>query len=123
MKSDIEVIDGAIALVEKDGGWCQGTFCRDKNGEAIGLYGNTIQDAVSFCLEGAIRYSAGLHLGLGSWLQAHPLEVLARQEAFGHDDNGLRLLSRYNDDDHTTQEDAILVLKRVRSRLEEQMQG
>ncbi len=35
MKTDLEVIDGAIELVEADGGWCQGDWCRNANGETV----------------------------------------------------------------------------------------
>lgn len=122
MKSDIEVIDVAIALIEKDGGWCKGSFCKDKNGDSVGFYTDKAVGAVSFCLEGAIRYSAGAHIIPGRWEQANRLDVLARQLVFGRENDKVSL-TIYNDGPLTTQEDAILVLKRVRSHLEEQMQG
>ena len=32
MKTDREVIEGALALIEADAGWTQGTYCRDAEG-------------------------------------------------------------------------------------------
>ncbi len=32
MKTDREVIEGALALIEVDDGWTQGTYCRDADG-------------------------------------------------------------------------------------------
>ena len=35
MKTDREVIEGALALIEADGGWAQGTYCRDAEGVEV----------------------------------------------------------------------------------------
>ena len=35
LKTDREVIEGALALIEADGGWTQGTYCRDAAGAEV----------------------------------------------------------------------------------------
>src|ERR1700722_4004910 len=35
MKTDREVIEDALALIEADGGWTQGTYCRDADGTEV----------------------------------------------------------------------------------------
>jgi hypothetical protein len=73
MKTDIEVIDGAIKLIEADGGWCQGVSCKDAAGHHL-LPSSRFAtrwgwddpegrlhagQPITFCLEGAIVYAAG----------------------------------------------------------------
>jgi len=117
MKTDLEVIDGAIDLVSKDGGWCQGTMCRD----SAGLPGPEAEQPVSFCLEGAVRYSATSNESVwiynrgnqALWDQVERVnEVIAT--ACGWD-----FVRRFNDSKSTTQEDAILALKTARTILED----
>jgi hypothetical protein len=78
-------------------------------------------DTLSFCLEGAIRYAAGCFspkLGGGRFMalfrQAGRLEMLVLQTAHrdGLTDRTLRLF-HFNDDERTSQADAILVLKKA----------
>lgn len=158
LRPDLDVLDGAIELVSRDGGWCKGTYCQDANGNGVipGRYtphqwvtpvrgefefnsGASMQmlpaaEPISFCLEGAIRYSAvncrpvayemGFYGddGLTSLrAQTSRLEYLVlsiaapvkdHQELM---DNGLLMtLHEYNDRDSTSQEDALLVLKQAR---------
>ena len=86
MKTDREVIEGALALIEADGGWTQGTYCRDADGtevhpavdspgdwvrvrtEHVGAGGYRVRTEpgatlCSFCLEGALRAAAGYWQG------------------------------------------------------------
>jgi hypothetical protein len=125
MKTDIEVLDGAIELVEADGGWCQGI---------------SFKDAAAYCLEGAIRQAAGWPV---KWIwgqsvvqarrqAAHTAEVnqqVARLEklvyrlalVFQYNTGGppamWTSLHELNDDDYTTQDEAVLVLKRAHAHL------
>ena len=138
MKTDIEVLDGAIALIEKDGAWCQGAFCRDANGYEV-LFPMLVKweepvpalsaKPESFCLEGAIGFANGWFLTqpnapaaaklAGQWgrlldlLRWHGLPE-DRDLTKGWD------IAAYNDLETTSQEDAILALKRTRSFLEGQ---
>ena len=137
MKSDIEVLDGAIALVEKDGGWCQGAFCVDKDGDPISFPDMaTAAQPASFCLEGAIGWASGYMQAAAAveWsrryrnddypllrkqferlndLVATPLPGTTSIQSPG------RRPAYFNDLPTTTQEDAILALKVARAALEE----
>lgn len=137
MKSDREVIEDALALIEVDGGWTQGTYCRDVDGSEVhpaapggwvrkrtehvgggGYVVRTEPGAIpcSFCLGGALRVAAGY------WQSANPraaqaqidrLESLLLQLANSVDVPGWLTLQSYNDDPHTTKADAVLTLKRA----------
>lgn len=81
MKTDAQVLDDALKLVESDEKWTKGTFCRNAEGTAVGFYHTSDEDEVlgrwrpviddvvpgtdytpvSFCLEGAIRHAAGMN--------------------------------------------------------------
>jgi hypothetical protein len=152
LKTDIEVLDDAIKLIEADDGWCQGGSCKDAAGhhlfpssqfatrwgwaDAEGLHAG---QPVTFCLEGAIRQAAGWPV---KWVSgtppvqarqqaAHAAEVnqqAARLESLAYrlalqDMTGIPStwggLHDFNDDDYTTQEEAVLVLKRARAHIEE----
>lgn len=156
MKTDIEVLDDAIELIEADDGWCQGATCKDAAGRHLlpssrvatrwgwadpddpeGLHAG---QPVTFCLEGAILYAAGWPL---NWVWgmpakqakqqvAHTVEVkqqivrlkglayrLALQDMTGGIPSTWVGLHDFNDDNYTTQEEAVLVLKRARAHLEE----
>jgi hypothetical protein len=152
MKTDIEVIDGAIELIEADGGWCQGVSCKDAAGRhllpasRVATRWGWADDAeslhagqpVTFCLEGAILYAAGWPL---NWVWGMPAEqakqqvahtVEVKQQIVRLKGLAYRLalqdttdipstwmsLHDFNDDDYTTREDAILVLKRARAHVE-----
>ncbi|VEG38826.1 Uncharacterised protein [Mycolicibacterium flavescens] len=139
MKTDREVIEDALALIEVEGGWTQGTYCRDAEGcevhptpavpdgwvrkraEHVGGGGYVVRTEpgarpCSFCLGGALRVAAGY------WQSAMPhaaqaqidrLERLLLQIANAVDVPGWLSLQAYNDDAHTTKTDAVLTLKRA----------
>ena len=135
MKSDIEVIDDAIALVERDGGWCQDAYCRTPDGRSWSVM-DTLQlhAPTSFCLEGAIAYVNGymtlprdsnnwarVILPLGKQLRRLNILIAIRGIPEDHSTYGHAIEPReFNDDKTTTQEDAILALKRTRNYLEQQ---
>jgi hypothetical protein len=118
--SDIEVIDGAIELVSRDGGWCQGAFCKDTHGRQVTFMGSKQAEGISFCLEGAIGHVSGYRHThtfeqteqYHRLLDAIDQQVFHEGEAYG--------VACFNDLPTTTQEDAVLALKKTRSYLEEQ---
>jgi hypothetical protein len=110
VKTDVEVLQDAIKFIEGEGRWCQGAFCRDKDG-----YKASSSHAYSYCLEGAIREAAGW------WTHEIPAveNQVAGLEKFLAIVAGSNVcLSLYNDRETTTQEDAILLLKRGIEHLE-----
>jgi hypothetical protein len=153
VKTDMEVLDDAIELIEADDGWCQGASCKDAAGHhllpssrvatrwgwADDPEGVHAGQPVTFCLEGAILYAAGWPL---NWVWGMPakqarqqvadvvevkqqivrLKTLAYRLALA-DMTGIPStwggLHDFNDDEHTTQEEAILVLKHARAHIEE----
>jgi hypothetical protein len=150
MKSDREVIEGALALIAVDHGWTQGTYCRDAEGcevlpaidapgewvrlrtEHVGAGGYRAHtDAgakpCSFCVQGAMRASAGCwRFGLPNAAQERQidrLEALLLQLANCAAMPGWASLPAFNDDARTTQADAVLVLKRAAAHLEAQEHG
>jgi len=144
MKTDREVIEGALALVEADGGWTQGTYCRDADGteihaaadspsgwvrvrtEHVGQGGFRVRTETgatpcSFCLEGALRAAAGYWHGVAPHAaheQVYRLECLLLQLASSAAARDWPSVGAYNDDAHTTQADAVLMLKRAAAALE-----
>jgi hypothetical protein len=91
MKTDIEVLDGAIELIEADGGWCQGAPCKDAAGHHllpasrvttrwgwVDPEGVHAGQPVTFWLEGAILYAAGWPL---NWVWGMPAEQAQQQVA------------------------------------------
>jgi hypothetical protein len=128
MKTDREVLEGALELISRDKGWCQGSYCQGVDGSetsVIDIYkihaGGSAVDRVSFCLEGAIRYSAGWfdqvklrgeHMNLARQVNRLELLVVDTAHRDGLSDHRLRL-SNFNDDEHTSQSDAILALKKT----------
>jgi hypothetical protein len=144
MKTDREVIEGALALIEVDGGWSQGTYWRDSDGcqlmpavdasgewvrlrtEHVGAGGfRTHTDAAtqpcSFCVQGALRMAAGCW-GFGQPDAAHEqidrLEQLLLETANSSAMPGWPSLPAFNDDSRTTQADVVLLLKRAAAHLE-----
>lgn len=138
MKTDIEVIDGAIELISGDGAWCKHDFCQNANG----LPADPASEVVAkYCLEGAIGVANGYltsYIGEEApnvWVaplreqwervcelaatRGTPEDFWEKQKAKGFP-VGVPLPRTFNDDDSTTQEDAILALKQTRSFLEEQ---
>ncbi|KUH75784.1 hypothetical protein AU184_15490 [Mycolicibacterium novocastrense] len=139
IKTDREVVEGALALIESDGGWAQGTYCRDANGrevqpvvgspgewvtvytEHVGAGGYRVRTEpgatpCSFCLEGAVRTAAGYwHLNQAGAVheQADRVEDLLLRLANASAVPGWLDLHAYNDDVHTTQADVVLLLKRA----------
>jgi hypothetical protein len=152
VKTDMEVLDDAIELIEADDGWCQGVSCKDAAGHHLfpctqfatrwgwsdpeGLHAG---QPVTFCLEGAIRQAAGWP-PFWTWgtpvvqarqQAAHAAEVkqqvtllemltyrLALQDMIGVPSTWGGLHD-FNDDQYTTQEEAVLALKRARAHIEE----
>lgn len=144
MRTDREVIEGALALVETEAGWTQGTYCRDAGGaevrpaadaldgwvrvrtEHVGGGGYVVQTQAgatpcSFCLGGALRtagdywHAANPH---AAQAQVDRLERLLLQMANSVDTPGWPTLAAYNDDPHTTRADAVLTLKRAAAHLD-----
>nr|CRL75179.1 hypothetical protein CPGR_03462 [Mycolicibacterium malmesburyense] len=137
MNTDREVIEGALALIEADGGWTQGAYYRDADGtqvhpavdspghwvrvrtEHVGAGGyrthtEPVAAPCSFCLGGALRAAAGY------WHSGHPyaaqqqvdrLESLLLRQANSADAMNWPDLHAFNDDAHTTAADAVLLLK------------
>lgn len=149
MKTDIEVLDQALSLVEKDEGWTKGTFCRNAEGHSVSYttaFGWVIQPIqpldnegsappVSFCLEGAIRYAAGMmdpldtrkadDLAKALYIsqQCDRLERLVLRMALDVDSDARPWsssgLNSWNDRNTTTHEDAVLALKLAREEMDE----
>ncbi|WP_099038956.1 DUF6197 family protein [Mycobacterium neglectum] len=147
MKTDQEIIEGALALIELENGWTQGTYCRDADGyevlpavdapgewvrlrtEHVGAGGYRAHTEAgakpcSFCPQGALRAAAGC------WLFGQPnaaqeqqidlLEHLLLDLANRAAMPGWPSLPAFNDDARTTQADVVLVLKRAAAHLESQ---
>jgi hypothetical protein len=148
MKTDRDVIEGALALIEVDNGWTQGTYCRDADGgevhpaadspgewvrvrtEHVGGGGYVVRTEFgatpcSFCLGGALRAAANYwHAALphAAQKQVDRLEGLLLLLANSVDAPGWPNLQAYNDDAHTTKADAVLTLKRAAAHLDVQAQ-
>jgi hypothetical protein len=152
MKTDIEILDDAIKLIEADDGWCQGVSAKDAAGQHLlpssrfasrwgwaDTEGVHAGQPVTFCLEGAILYAAGWPL---NWVWGMPAEQAKQQVAHTVEvkQQIVRLkrlayrlalqdmigvpstwggLHDFNDDQYTTQEEAVLALKRARAHIEE----
>jgi hypothetical protein len=132
VRTDLEVIDEAITLIEKDGGWCQGAFCKDaagnplmyQNGAWLKLNGSAVTRGVpyAFCVEGAIEHAAGVDTAIydmaisdDRWRQVRRLNWMVCK-VVGKE---FSLPRAFNDAASTTQEDAVLALKQVRALIEE----
>ena len=123
MKTDREVIEGALTLIEADGAWTQGTYYRDADGtevhpavdspsdwvrvrtEHVGAGGYRVRTEQAatpcgFCLERALRVAAGYSPAAPGWPSVRA----------------------YNDDAHTTKAEAVLMLKRAAAHLEAEEQ-
>ncbi len=148
MKTDREVIVDALALIEADGGWTQGTYCRDADGtevhpavdspgdwvrvrtEHVGAGGYRVRTEpgatpCSFCLEGALRTAADYWHGeqpSAAQEQVSRLECLLLQLANSAAAPYWPSVNAYNDDTHTTKADAVLVLKGAAAHLHAQEQ-
>jgi len=152
VKTDMEVLDDAIKLIEADDGWCQGVSAKDAAGHHLlpssrvasrwgwaDTEGVHAGRPVTFCLEGAIFYAAGWPL---NWVWGMPVEPARQQVArvveLKQQVVRLKMLAYrlaladmtgipstwmglhdFNDDEHTTQEEAVLVLKRARAYIQE----
>lgn len=133
MKTDREVLEGALELVSRDEGWSKGAYCQYKDNKEIKIHKvhETPLDTMSFCLEGAIRYAAGwfnpevenrfprmVMSRMERYRQVQRLEMLVLQIASrdGLTDrashHNLRLCN-FNDDERTSQSDAVLALKKT----------
>ncbi|MCV7023733.1 hypothetical protein H7I77_10280 [Mycolicibacterium novocastrense] len=148
LKSDREVIEDALTLLEMDNGWTQGSYCRDRDGrevrpdadapggwvavrtEHVGGGGFVVhtQSGVrpcSFCLGGALRVAAGYWHGAQPFAvseQVERLECLILQLANSVTAPGWLTLQSFNDDSHTTKADAVLMLKLAAAHLDAQEQ-
>ena len=94
LKTDIEVVDDAIELIEADDGWCQGATCKDAAGRHLlpssrvaTRWGWADPDdpevfmpgsRCTFRLEGAILYAAGWPL---NWVWGMPAKQAKQQVA------------------------------------------
>jgi hypothetical protein len=147
MKSLIRCLDEAIELISADGGFCKGTFCRDAKGEEVVF--NAINGThyrwgysappVSFCLEGVLGYVTGyfkstpedkdvnsVYRQWNELVRAVALHGMPPDYCYPVLGGYLTPLSSrkprdFNDRESTSQEDAVLALKRTRSYLEEQV--
>ncbi len=148
MKTDREVIEDALALIEADGGWTQGTYCRDADGtevhpavdspgdwvrvrtEHVGAGGYRVRTEpaatpCSFCLVGALRTAAGYWHGgqpHAAHEQVYRLECLLLRLANSAAAPAWPSVNAYNDDAHTTKADTVLMLKRAAAHLDAQEQ-
>lgn len=139
MKSDREVIEDALALIEVEDGWTQGTYCRDADGaevhpavdspgewvrvrtEHVGEGGYVVRTETGatpckFCLGGALRAAASYWQAVrphAVQAQVDRLESLLLRLANPVAPSGWSSLHAYNDDPHTTGADAVLLLKRA----------
>lgn len=146
INTDREVIEGALALIEADGGWTQGTYCRDADGtevhpavdspgdwlrvrtEHVGAGGYRVRTEggatpCSFCLRGALRTVAGYWHGEQPYAaqeQVDRLEWLLLRLANSATAMDWPDLDAYNDAVHTTAADAVLMLKRAAAHLDPQ---
>lgn len=137
MNTDRDVIEGALSLIEADGGWTQGAYYRDVDGtqvhpvaespgswvrvrtEHVGAGGyrtrtEPVAAPCSFCLGGAIRAAAGYwHSGQPYAVQEQidRLELLLVRLANSDGAMDWPDLDAFNDDAHTTAADAVLLLK------------
>lgn len=125
MKTDLETIDGAIELISRDGGWCQGSFCRDAQGHGgLSMLSELGLPPVSFCIEGAI-----IEVASGGWFTNEVGSGTHSEDEYAAYQYGFALASRvgqmmgldhgdkprsFNDAETTSQEDAILFLKHAR---------
>ena len=145
-KTDREVIEDALALIEVADGWTQGTYCRDADGrqvnpvigspgqwmrvhtEHVGAGGYVVRSEpgaipCKFCLEGALRVAVGywhVEQPHAAHQQVDRLERLLLRLANSVDVQAWPSLRTYNDDAHTTKADAVLILKRAAALLESQ---
>ncbi|OBB38514.1 hypothetical protein A5752_12240 [Mycobacterium sp. 852002-51961_SCH5331710] len=147
-RHDLQVIQHALTLIEMEGGWTQGTYCRDADGREVhpsadmpgewvrvhtphvGGGGYTVRTEsgatpCSYCLGGALRAAAGY------WDVANPYAALDQVERLENlvlrSANSAAVvawpsLQAYNDDPHTTRADAVLALKRAAAHLEAEEQ-
>jgi len=145
MKTDREIIEGALALIGIDNGWTQGTYCRDAYGyevlpavdapgewvrfraEHVGAGGyrahtDTGAKPCSFCPQGALRAAAGCwrfgQPNAAQEQQIERLEGLLLELANCAAMPGWPSLPAFNDDARTTQADVVLVFKRAAAHLE-----
>ncbi|OBG19128.1 hypothetical protein A5765_02455 [Mycolicibacterium celeriflavum] len=148
MKSDREVIEDSLALIEADDTWIQGTYCRDADGaevhpkagspgewvrvrtEHVGGGGYVVRTEsgatpCSFCLGGALRAAAGYWSNTQPFMaleQVERLEFMLLRLANSAGAQHWSSLQAYNDDAYTTKADAVLLLKRAAAHLDVQEQ-
>ncbi|KUI11598.1 hypothetical protein AU193_19600 [Mycobacterium sp. GA-1285] len=148
MKTDLEVIEDALALIELEDGWTQGTYCRDTEGnqvspvpaspgewvrvrtEHVGAGGYVARTEAGatpckFCLQGALRVASGYwqHGAQADAVreQVQRLEQLLLELANSVAAQVWPSVSAYNDDARTTRTDVVLTLKRAAAHLDAQM--
>lgn len=129
MKTDLEILDGAIALLERDEGWCQGSYYVTRNGSRV-----------SHCAVGALGEAAGMW----DYAKAVPLsprypDVLNGYRCNAEDRDALELIleqvGRVTDqllltiglhsqcqfsvfNDKSSKEDVILAMKKTREQIQ-----
>ncbi|MFV9632074.1 DUF6197 family protein [Mycobacterium neumannii] len=147
-ETDLAVIQQALALIELENGWTQGTYCRDADGlevrpaadvpgqwvrvrtQHVGAGGYVVRTEsgatpCSYCLGGALRVAAGYWQDEDPFAaldQVERLESLTLRLANTAAARGWPSLQAYNDDPHTTKADAVLALKRAATHLDAQEQ-
>ncbi|KUI42144.1 hypothetical protein AU197_06445 [Mycobacterium sp. IS-1590] len=147
-KTDREVIEEALGLIEAENGWTQGTYCRDAEGaelradadspgewvrvraEHVGRGGYVVRtepaaSPCSYCLGGALRAASGYWHATQSYAaleQVERLECLVLRLANSVAARAWPSLQAYNDDAYTTRADAVLILKRAAAHLDAQEQ-
>ena len=101
------------ARVIIDGGWCQGYWAKDENGEAVESYS---KEACDFCL------SAAMMRAKASWDSSHRMRSLVEESIklcyprTFHRVNNIHnadLIVHFNDGRHRTKENVLRVLDRA----------
>ena len=77
MTTDREVIEGALTLIEVDGGWTQGTYCRD----AVGFEVQPAADSSGRMDPGAHRARRWRRLCGADAVRSRPVQLLPRRGA------------------------------------------
>lgn len=140
MKTDAEVLDGAIAILEQEGHWCQQEFYQTDEAGTV----------LSYCAEGALLEAAGFwevataeknhfdglrdgwrtrvgkyqamreNQAMEIWEQHQTLgDLIVKAAEYKIPKLLCPALNAFNDDEHTTASDVILAMKKARTTLED----
>lgn len=112
-RTDVEVLENTIKAIEGEGSWCKGAFFKDAGGEQTDAY-----HAEQYCLEGAISVATLKYV----YANTHPVF----EECCEQEDRVQKVLRKiikdrglpgcggipgFNDNEATTKEDALLLVK------------